>query len=173
MWDLRNCGYNNEMGRILIALVLLALSAVPATARHLESRTGFGVTLHPYGPIPSLSMHYHMTDYQSAVVMGGVNTDDDQKTLLIGGKLYQNAHLEENLNFYVGLGGFLISAKAGEPTAATGIELDGLFGCEIFLAGLPNLGIQIETGVALRTVRRVSFATLGSGFLGGAVHYYF
>ncbi len=58
-------------------LPLVMLFSMAASARHLESRTGFGMTLHSYGAIPALSMHYHMTDYQSAVVMGGVNTDDD------------------------------------------------------------------------------------------------
>jgi len=144
------------------------LTGPAAFGRHLESRTGFGLSIHSYGPIPALSMHYHMTDYQSTVVMAGVNTDSDNRSFILGGKYYQNAHLEENLNFFVGIGGFLISAKAGYPTSAT-----GFFGAEFFLAGLPNLGIQFETGIALRTLRQVSFATLGSGFLGGAIHYYF
>ena len=158
------------MKKWLLAVMLLS---VAASARHLESRTGFGVTIHPYGTIPSMSMHYHMTDYQSTVILAGINTDSANKTFVLGGKYYQNAHLEENLNFYVGVGGFMLSAKNGYPSSATGFELDGLFGAEFFPAGLPNLGIQFETGVGIRTLRQVSIATIGSGFLGGAIHYYF
>jgi hypothetical protein len=158
------------MKRWLLPILFLS---VAASARHLESRTGFGLTLHSFQQIPALSMHYHMTDYQSAVVLAGVNTDPDEKSFVMGGKYYQNAHLEENLNFYVGIGGFLISSKSGQPSSATGFEIDGLFGAEFFFAGLPNLGIQFETGVGVRTLRQVSIATIGSGFLGGAIHYYF
>ncbi len=158
------------MKKLLFLGMLLSMAA---SARHLESRTGFGLTLHSYEQIPALSLHYHMTDYQSTVVMAGINTDANSKSFVLGGKFYQNAHLEENLNFYVGIGGFILSSKAGQPTSATGFEIDGLFGAEFFLAGLPNLGIQFETGVGIRTLRQVSIATIGSGFLGGAIHYYF
>lgn len=154
-------------------LPLVMLLSMAASARHLESRTGFGMTLHSYRQMPALSMHYHMTDYQSTVVMAGINTDPNDKMFVLGGKYYQNAHLEENLNFYVGVGGFILSSKAGGATSSTGFELDGLFGAEFFFAGLPNLGIQFETGVGIRTLRQVSISTIGSGFLGGAIHYYF
>lgn len=156
----------------LAFLVVFALSAL-VQARHLEGRTGFGVTVHPFAGVPSVSMHHHMSDYQSALVLAGVDTSDSSKTIIAGGKFYQNAHLEENLNFYVGLGGFIISTTKGLPASSTGFEVDGIFGAEVFLAGLPNLGIQFETGIGIRTVPTVSFSTLGSGFLGGAVHYYF
>ncbi len=148
-------------------------STTPVLARNMEGRTGFGITLHDFDYTPSLSMRYHMSNYQSATVLVGFNTADPNKTFVLGGKFYQNAHLEENMNFYVGIGGFLIADKAGNPSTSTGIEISGLFGGEYFLPGLPNLGIQFETGVALRTVREVSFATLGNGFLGAAIHYYF
>lgn len=158
---------------ICLVTLWMACCGTASFARHLESRTGFGMTLFNYEQTPCLSLHYHMTDYQSAVVLAGLNTASDSRVIVVGGKYYQNAHLEENLNFYVGVGGFLVSAKAGQPTSATGLEVDGIFGAEFFFSGLPNLGIQFETGVAIRTLNQVSLSTLGSGFLGGAIHYYF
>jgi hypothetical protein len=149
------------------------LHSTTATARHLEGRTGMGVTLHDFDYTPSVSLRYHMSNYQSVVLLAGFNTEDTKHSLVLGGKLIQNVHLEENMNFYVGIGGFLIADRAGFPTTSGGIELSGFFGGEFFLTGLPNLGISFETGVAMRTVRQVSFATLGNGFLGAAVHYYF
>jgi len=156
-------------------LLLLAIALAPSAlqARQLGGRTGFGMTLHDFNNTPSLSMRYHMSNYQSATVLVGFNTDDANRSFVLGGKFYQNAHLEENLNFYIGVGGFIIADKGGNPTTSTGIEINGLFGAEFFIPGLHNLGLQFETGVAIRTVRRVSFATLGNGFLGMGIHYYF
>ena len=157
-------------------LLALALFLAPSLlqARHMEGRTGFGITLHDFNTTPCLSLRYHMSNYQSAVVLLGFDTDDDRKTFVVGGKFYQNAHIEENLNFYVGLGGYAIANKLPtEATTSTGLEISGILGGEWFFSGLPNLGFQFETGVALRTVRRISFATMGSGFFGGAIHYYF
>ncbi len=145
----------------------------PAQAVHLEGRTGFGITLHDFDMTPAISVRYHMTNYQSVVLLAGFNTDPDKRALVLGGKLYQNAHLEENMNFYVGVGGFLIQDKGGYPTVSTGVEFSGFFGSEFFFKGLPNLGVMFETGLAVRTVRQVSVATLGNGFLGAAIHYYF
>lgn len=158
--------------RTLLFAVLLVVSPL-AHARHMEGRTGFGLSLHDFNNTPCLSMRYHLSDYQAAEVGAGFDTDDSRKVFVVGAKFYQAAHLEENITFYVGLGGYLISDKGGTSTTSSGLEFQGLFGSEFFLSGLPNLGIVFETGVALRTVRNVSLSTVGSGFLGGAIHYYF
>lgn len=156
-----------------LAIVLEVFFCGHLWARHLENRTGLGVTLHDFDSTPAISLRYHMSNYQSAVLLAGFNSDDAHKSFVVGGKLYQNAYLEENINFYVGVGGFVIGDKGSYPSSATGIELNGFFGAEFFLPGLQNLGIMFETGVAVRTLREVSIATLGNGFLGAAVHYYF
>ncbi len=158
---------------LFLVMASLCLLSSPAFAKHLEGRTGFGVTLHDFDLTPAVSFRYHISNYQSVTLLAGFNSDPDKRALVLGGKLYQNAHLEENLNFYVGCGGFLIQDKGGLPTTSTGLELSGFFGAEFFFGGLPNLGVMFETGIAVRTVRQVAIATLGNGFMGAAIHYYF
>lgn len=153
----------------LVFLVLGGGLSQPAEARRMSSRTGFGLTLHPLNSTPAISVRHHLSDHQAAVALLGFDTSSATKVLVVGGKFYQAAHLEENLNFYVGLGGFVLSYLASGTTAATGIEVEALFGAEFFLSGLPNLGFQFETGIAMRTPGGVTFSTL----LGGALHYYF
>jgi hypothetical protein len=156
---------------VLVGLVLF--SGTSLVARPMEGRTGFGVSLHDYNRTPCLSFEHHMTRYQSFVGMLGLNTGDSTKTIILGGKYHQNIHQEENINGFLGLGAFYLSDKTGFPTASTGFEFDGLFGVEFFFSGLPNLGITVETGFAIRTIREVSFATMGNGFFGTGIHYYF
>jgi len=158
---------------LLLVLAIFCFLAAPIQAKHLEGRTGFGLTLHDFDMTPAISFRYHMTNYQSVTLLAGFNSDPDKRAMVVGGKLYQNAHLEENMNFYVGVGGFLISDKGNQPTLSSGIELSGFFGSEFFFSGLSNLGFMFETGLAVRTVRQLAIATLGNGFIGGAIHYYF
>jgi hypothetical protein len=81
--------------------------------------------------------------------------------------------MEENLNFFLGTALYMIADGTGSTPLSAGLELDGLLGMEFFLSGLPNLGLSVETGLALRTIRSVTFSTLGSAFAGAGIHYYF
>lgn len=155
----------------LLLVFLLAASSI--YAKNLENRNGFGVSLHDFDQTPSVSMRHHFSAYSSGTLMVGFNSKDANRTILAGGKIYQHAHLEENMNFYVGLGAFFLSHRDTDLSVYSGFELEGLVGGEFFFAGLPNLGFQFETGVALRTVKETVFKTLGGGFLGVGVHYYF
>lgn len=158
---------------ILVMVGLVLFSGSFSVARPMEGRTGFGVSLHDYNRTPCLSMATHISRYQAFIAMLGLNTGDSTKTIILGGKYHQNIHLEENINGFIGLGAFYLSDKTGFPTSSTGLEFEGLFGVEFFFSGLPNLGIMVETGFAIRTIREVSFATMGNGFFGTGIHYYF
>jgi hypothetical protein len=159
------------MARFRLAL-WWAFFCLPLCAKNMDGRLGLGLTIHDYDHTPALSMRYHLSNYTSSTILVGFNSESAIQSFVFGGKLQQNAHLEENLNFYVGVGLFVVQDKGPDPSPSTGIEVDGLFGTEFFFSGLPNLGIQVETGVAMTTLRNVSFRTVGNGFFGGAIHYY-
>lgn len=159
---------------VLLGVVLHSCFASCLQARQLEGRTGLGLTIHDLDNTPTLSYRHHLTQYQSFVLLAGFNTASDKKTLILGGKFLHNVHIEENINVHLGVGGYLINGLVGGgPNTSTGIELAGILGGEFFLSGLPNLGFTFETGVAMRTIDKVQFATIGNGFLGLAIHYYF
>lgn len=157
--------------KCIVAVFLTFTMAIEA--RHLDGRTGVGITLHDFEYTPSVSLRFHLSNYQSVTVLSGFNTEASKHNLVIGGKLHQNIFLEEGMNFYASVGAFLITGKLGQPTTSGGVEISGCMGGEFFLHNLPNLGFSFETGVAIRTIRQVSFVTLGNGFIGSAVHYYF
>ena len=94
--------------------------------------------------------------------------------MIFGAQLHRNFSIEENLNFFLGIGIYSISDKGGVATNpnSSGVEFDGLIGAEFFLAGLPNLGLQFQTGFGVKTLGKVSVKVLGDGFAGIGIHYY-
>lgn len=157
-----------------LCVLLSSLILASAEARQLDGRSGVGLTMHDLDNTPTMSFRHHLSQYQSFVLLGGFNTASNKKTLILGGKFLHNVHIEENINVHLGMGGYLISGLVGGgPNASSGIELSGILGGEFFLPGLANLGFTFETGVAMRTIDNIHFATIGNGFLGLAIHYYF
>jgi len=155
---------------LLLSLFILSPSAL---SKNLEGRYGLGISFVDSGALPALSARYHFSPYASVTFLVGFNTDDTSGSTLIGAKVYRNAHREENMSFYVGLGAFILSQKNAALTTDSGFQIDGLLGAEFFLTGLPNLGFQFETGISVRTPTNVVFRTIGSGFANAGIHYYF
>ncbi|MBI4405627.1 MAG: hypothetical protein HY537_15810 [Deltaproteobacteria bacterium] len=152
--------------------IILLITSV-CTAKNLEGRWGAGLVLQDFNNLAALSFKHHFSQHLGVQFLGGFDTQDSSNALILGGKVTRNAYLEENLNFYIGLGGYIISDKNNTENTSTGFELDGLVGAEFFLSGLPNLGFQFEVGAAMRSLRRVSFKTVGGTFAGAGIHYYF
>lgn len=150
-------------------LLLFLLAAHPGPGRNLENRWGFGVSLQDFNSLPSLSLRRHFNPHISASFLAGFDTSDKTNASILGGKFMRLVYLEENLNFFMGVGAFFIADRGDTPNTSNGFEFDGLLGAEFFISGLPNLGVLLETGFAVRTVRKVVFRTIA----GTAIHYYF
>lgn len=133
---------------------------------------GFGLALQDFGTLPSISARYHFSRHVTGSFYVGFNTQSLVDAFILGGKLYRNIHLEDNINFYLGAGLGLLSQKTAS-ISHSGFELSALIGAEFFFSELRNLGIQFETGIAVRSLDTVSFKTLGSSFAGAGIHYYF
>ncbi|MBI1859479.1 MAG: hypothetical protein HYR96_01000 [Deltaproteobacteria bacterium] len=156
-----------------LVLVVVGFVSFALPAKNLDSRFGFGVATTDFDNLGMLSLRYHIDHFLSTAIQVGFNTDSAVNATRIGAKILRNVSMEENANFFLGAGLFVIADQGKTATLSTGIELDGLIGMEFFFSGLPNLGISVETGLALRSVRAVTFSSLGTGFGAGAVHYYF
>lgn len=151
---------------------LLALSflfSTNAQGRDLEGRIGVGASYQDFNSLTAVSVRYHMAKYLSTTFIAGFDSQNSVRATILGLKVLRMAHMEDNLNFYVGAGAALVSDTGGTASVSSGFQLDGLVGAEFFVSGLYNLGFQFEAGVALRTTRNVTFATTGT--LG--IHYYF
>lgn len=160
------------MLRLVIALSLLISPWL--AAKTLDGRMGAGMTIMDFNRSAALSLKYHPDRYIDLTGLVGFDSDETRNSTVFGAQLHRNFSIEENLNFFLGVGVYSISDKGGDPTAAntSGFEFDGLLGAEFFLSGIPNLGFQFQTGVGIKTLRKLSVKVLGDGFAGVGVHYY-
>lgn len=158
---------------LLVCAGLGLLLSEPLWAlKDLSDRLGFGMTYHQFQKSSGVSMRYHADRYFSVTAVVGMNVAKGVHDLVAGAKINRNLVVEENALFYLGLGGFALSRRTAS-TSDTGVEADALGGVEFFLSGLPNLGIQLEGGVALRLLNGFALETFGGGFASAGMHYYF
>lgn len=163
------------MKRIIILGLALVGGLAPIRAfalKDLSDRLGFGFTYHHFQPSTGVSMRYHPDRYFAATGVLALGAGRGTHSLVAGAKINRNLVVEENSLFYLGLGAFILSSKTGGVTD-TGAEADALGGVEFFLPGLPNLGIQLEAGIALRLLSGFQLQTIGGGFASAGMHYYF
>lgn len=148
------------------------LSAANAAARNLEGRLGVGLAFPDLGAQPALSARFAALTHLNIGVIAGFDTGDAQGYTLLGARANRHVDLQENLNAYFGVAAYYLSRKAGTATEH-GYQVDALLGVEAFLPGLSDLGFSFETGLGFRSLQGDSLRTVGNGFLGTAVHYYF
>ncbi len=156
--------------RTFIILAGIFAFARFASAKNLEGRMGFGASYMGFSNSTAVSLKYFHSPYLATNFLIGFNTES--ATYVFGAKTSRQVLLEENMNVFLGVGAFVVSDNRTPPTA-TGVEFDAIVGGEFFLAGLPNLGLQFEAGIGLRSLRTTSFHSVGGGFANGAIHYYF
>lgn len=155
------------MGRFLV--FLLVFSSPLALAKNLDNRLGFGVSYQNFNQSPALSLKFFHDNFIATNFLFGFNTEDN--SYLIGAKSLRNVVMEENMNLFIGVAGYVLSNRT--TSLDTGLQFDALLGGEFFLAGLPNLGLTFETGFGLRSLRTTNFRTIGGAFASGSLHYYF
>lgn len=156
------------MLRACLAALAAAFLAFPVTAKNLGDATGIGAALPDWNGVAILSVRHAVTPYYLVSVGSGFDSDTTRKLFILGGKIYRQVHLEENVNVALGVG-----AQYLNSVAASGWEVDALLAFEAFLSGIPRLGLLFETGVGVRKLGETSLRSLGSGFLGFGIHYYF
>ncbi len=160
--------------RIVIgALMVLITLGTPfyANARNLSGRLGAGAThVGPgEGTAPLFSILYHQGISSSFGGLFGIDTQTSTNTLMMGAQYKRNLFIEEQLNFYVGMSGGLLTKTPPGATSASGYLLEAVLGSEAFLTGLPNLGIHVASGFRLESPGGARLKTV---FYCG-MHYYF
>lgn len=155
----------------LIVAILALISPGPAQGRPLENRMGAGLMLHDLNGLASLSFRYVPRNHMTLGFTVGFDTSASGFTLL-GGRLTRNVDLQENINAYLGVAAYYL-ARSTAGVTSRGYEIDALMGVEAFLPGLTDLGLSFETGLGYRSLAGTTLKTIGNGFLGTAIHYYF
>lgn len=177
----------------LISLFFLAFAAQAAVAKDLTQRISIGYN-HSMGlGMPAddlsilgtandaLSVKYWFTQQFGVEGLVGMTygklEDDKVFGTTFGGRFHANLIYEQNMNVYTGggLGIMPVSTDIGGDTDNNiGFMMQGFFGFEFFLPGLPNLAFDAEVGLQYADYDEFqSFGTYGGGFGAFGIRYYF
>lgn len=159
--------------RILLSLGFMCSSF--AQAKDLSSRMGIGYT-DQFGvtrSLPSLSVRYYPNADYGLMGSLGVDTVKNNSLFGFGAKILKIVFREDNLNFYTGAGGGLVSQQ-DNGNSNSGFDLNGFAGAEFFMPGLENLSFNFEAGVGITSVSsEVRFRTIGDSPLRAGIFFYF
>lgn len=158
----------------LISLMIsVLLVTIPSTAKDLTSRLGIGYSDQFSESLPSVGIKYWPDAKLGFGAALGIDTEKDNSRFGFMARLYRVIFTEENLNFYMGTGGGVLSIEEAGDTDS-GFEITGFFGSEFFLPGLENLGITFEAGVGVTSVSsEVRFRTFGDSPIRAGMTFYF
>ena len=154
--------------RFLVCLALLASFAPSAFAKDLAHRLGvgfsdqFGIS----GGLPSIAARYYPSNDLIIGAAIGVDTEKNASKFGFAAKVMRVIFQEDNMNFYLGASGGLISREKLDATTSkinndSGFDLSGFGGGEFFLPGLDSLGFCFAMGVGVASISsEVSFRTI-------------
>jgi len=154
--------------RGLIGIFTALASTGTMHARPAANGFGFGVSHIGNGQIPQLSVAWKSSQATTLEGHSGFSTEAGATHFELGVQFNRNLFIEENQDFYFYLGGSM-NSRDNSGVSASGYSLETGAGSEIFLTGLPNLGLNFSGGFALssgggtRLETRVAFG----------MHYYF
>lgn len=150
-----------------------------AEAKDLSSRLGIGYTNQFSLDIPGIAVQYYPNKKLGLSTILGIDTKKNASKFGLMVKMYRIIFTEDQMNFYTGAGGSLISREAPKPGASSvmenrnGFELNAYVGGEFFLPGLSSLGFSFEAGVGIiSTANQVRFKTFGDHPLKAGIIFY-
>ncbi|NCN26146.1 hypothetical protein GW915_01100 [bacterium] len=155
-----------------LLFVLLAWTLSPLTLaqsdQELEGRIGLGVSNIGPNSTESISVDWQATQATSFEFNIGVDTAENNNYLEAGLRVNRNLFIEENLAYFLYIGGAAISQQV-TGINKNGYGIDAGIGGRFFLNGLPNLGFSFRGGLKLVSTDEVSFRTA----FNFGIHYYF
>lgn len=114
----------------LIALVLAAsLAGESASAKDLSKRLGVGYRNQLSVDVPQVAAQYYASPEMAFGASLGVESGSSNNKLGIVARVHRVIFPEDNLNFYMGGAGGLISTRTGSNNES-GFELMGFLGAE-------------------------------------------
>lgn len=163
------------LGIVGAATVIAFVQA--AQAKDLSNRLGIGFrNAFPFS-LPAIAVHYHPSTDLGLLAAIGVDTQDLNSKLGLQLGVRKVIFKEDHMNFF--MGGTFSMLTQETPTGASssnknsGYEIAAVVGSEFFFSGLDNLAFNIETGVAVTSLDKVRFRTLGDDMLRAGVAFYF
>ena len=161
---------------MLVVFAIFAATTFAATgsvhAKGMESRLGIGFrNSFPFN-LPAIAAQYYPNSNLGLIGALGIDTEEDNSKFALQFGLRKRIFEEDNLNFFMG-GNFALLTQEIAKNKTSGYELSALVATEFFLAGLENLGFNMEAGVAVSNMEKVRFRTVGESFLTGGVIFYF
>ncbi len=159
-------------GLVPTTLLLICCINSSAIARDISGRMGAGFVNQFSNssadrPVPAISVKYGISRDTGILGAFGFNTRVPA-AMTLGGKLFKNLFMENNLNFYVAAG------LAYVKQSVAGVDILGLFGAEYFIPGIESLGLSFESGVsASNGSGSMELSSVGYVFMNAGVHFYF
>lgn len=158
-----------------LCFIFFSMLVSTASAKDLTNRLGVGYA-NQFGldqDLPSLALRYYPNSDYGLMGVLGVDTQKDNSRFGAQAKILKIIFREDNLNFYTGAAAGLVSREKGDKNSS-GFDLSGFVGCEFFLPGLENLGLNFEAGVGVTSISdEVRFRTIGDHPLRAGMFFYF
>jgi hypothetical protein len=155
--------------RGLVGIFCVLAGASSAWAKPADRAFGFGVSHIGFGQTPQLSVAWKNSASTSLEAHSGFSSASDTSRFEVGAQFNRNLFIEENQDFYFYIGGAMHSGETDGARSGSGYTLSTGAGSEIFLPGLPNLGLNFSGGFALATGGGTSLGTR----VAFGMHYYF
>ncbi|PWU15877.1 MAG: organic solvent tolerance protein [Bdellovibrio sp.] len=153
-------------------LFFIPLALSPASAKDLSSRLGLGYrNAFPFS-LSAIALQFYPSSDFGLLGAIGVDTLDNNSAFGVQFGVRKIVFKEEHLNFFMG-GTASLLTKEQNAVKSSGYELAAVGGCEFFFAGLENLGFNFETGMAVTSLDKVRFRTLGDSFIRSGIIFYF
>ncbi len=154
--------------------LLILFMAHHASAKDMTNRLGAGYKNQFVNDIPSVAVQYYPSADIGFSAALGVDTQQNLSKFGFMGKVMRIIFTEENMNFYMGAGGGLLSSQTSASSTDSGFELNGFVGGEFFFHGLDSLGFTFEAGVGISSMSSgVRFRTFGDSPIRGGIVFYF
>jgi hypothetical protein len=147
-----------------------------ASGKELASRLGVGYRNNYHFELPSVAAFYYPNSDYGIIGAIGIDTEKDSAKTAFQVGIRRIIFKEENMNFFMGANAALLNREVIENSATTsksGFELQGVVGGEFFLSGLDSLGFNFEIGIAMSSVDKTRFRTVGADPFHGGIVFYF
>lgn len=151
---------------------VIALIASTGQAKDLSSRLGVGFRdAFPF-EMPAIAVQYYPNSELGLFSALGVDTKENYSQFGLQLGVRKIIFKEDHMNFFMG-GALSLLTQEIASVKNSGYDLAALVGGEFFLSGLDNLGFNFETGVAVTSLDKVRFRTLGDHVFRAGMIFYF
>lgn len=158
---------------IIFTLALIYLIPQASYAASLVGRLGIGMTNHLVNDMPAISLKLQRN--RSSALGGNFAIDSSSEGVFyaLGLKGYKYIYEEPQLNFYSALGGNYFTYENTSGDAASGYQVDAVFGAEFSFQGIESVGFSFEFGLGFSEYQeQTHLRTVGHNMLASAVHFY-